>query len=62
MSESKKTMDDELEYFLRRRYPNRTMDVPIKLNPPGRCRYCGCKVYRTETICGECACEEEGCE
>ena len=26
----------------------------------GRCRFCGCKVYRTETICGECLCEEDG--
>lgn len=28
----------------------------------GRCWYCGCKVHRTETICGECACERDGDE
>lgn len=29
---------------------------------PGYGRYsvCGCKVAKTETICGECMCEEDG--
>lgn len=27
----------------------------------GICYVCGCKVYRTEIICGECVCEDD-CE
>lgn len=26
----------------------------------GRCAVCGCRVYRTETICSECICERDG--
>lgn len=29
---------------------------------PGVCWVCGYKIAKTETICGECACEDEGCE
>lgn len=25
----------------------------------GVCHLCGCKVYKTEWICGECLCEED---
>lgn len=32
-----------------------------RANQPRRgvCYICGCKVHRTETICGECACEDD---
>ena len=25
----------------------------------GRCYICGCKVHRTEILCGECVCEDD---
>lgn len=37
-----------------------TRAAPVKTPRGGRCSVCGCRVYKTETICGECICEEDG--
>lgn len=56
-----KKRDEELAAAARPDYGSAELSRQSRVeeHKGGICYVCGCKVYRTEIICGECVCEDD---